>query len=106
MKTRDGYFTEQVRDSSFRDLLKHGKALNKCCSVVFKELINGDKSIYEISVITGLKEHIVSARLSDLRAEGIVESAKQTVINPVSGRSNSLWRIKPDAVIPEQLKIF
>lgn len=104
MKIREGYYTEQSRDSSFKELVNDKKRINKNCSIVFEALKSGPKSIYQISVITGMKEHLVSGRLNDLREAGYVTAIEKKVINPISGKPNSLWEIKPIAT--KQLNIF
>jgi hypothetical protein len=105
MKTRQGYFTEQVRNSSYKDELSNEKRLNKNCSIVFDQLKTGAKTMHEISVNTGMGVHLVSARLNDLRKEEYVITTGEKVLNPVSGRPNSLWVVNPFKLF-EQLKIF
>lgn len=106
MKTRQGYYTEQVRDSSFKDIINDEKNLNKNCSIVFETLKTGPKSIYQISNLTGMKEHLVSGRLNDLRKAEYVKTTGKKIINPVSGKLNSLWEVNPQLLLPKQLKIF
>jgi predicted transcriptional regulator len=106
MKTRQGYYTEQVRDSSFKEVVNDEKSLNKNCSVVFEVLKSGPKSIYQISNLTGMKEHLVSGRLNDLRKAEYVKTTGRKVLNPISRKENSLWEINPAVFEPKQLKIF
>lgn len=106
MKTRKGYYSEQVRDASFKEIVNDVSKLNKNCSIVFEQLRSGPKTMHEISVLTGMEVHLVSARLSDLRKEDYVIATKEKRINPVSGKPNTLWKLDQSFQKPEQLKIF
>ena len=105
MKTRQGYFTEQTRDSSYKEVLSHEKKLNDNCSRVFEPLKSGAKTMHQIAALIGMEVHLVSARLNDLRKEEYVITSGKKIINPVSGKPNSLWEVNPER-LNEQLKIF
>jgi DNA-binding MarR family transcriptional regulator len=107
MKIRQGYYSEESRDESYRLLLEDLKSLNKSCAEVFGVIVKqGPHSLQEISVITGIKEHLVSARLNDLRKAEYVITDGEKVINEETGKKNILWKLNPVKLIPKQLNIF
>lgn len=106
MNIRQGWNTEQVRDESFREILKDEKNLNESKLKVLWQLVNGAKTMQEISETIGMKEHLVSARLNDLRNDEWVITDGSKKLNPFTGKNNSLWKINPAKFGPRQLEFF
>ena len=106
MNIRQGWHTEKVRDESFRDLISNDKKLKESKLKVLWQLVSGAKTLQEISELIGMKEHLVSARLSDLRKDEWVITDGSKKWNPLTHKNNSLWSLNPAKFEPKQLEIF
>lgn len=102
---RQGWNTEQVRNESFREVLSNSKYLSDSKRTVLEALYSGPKTLQEISGSTGMKEHLVAARLNDLRKEEFVRATGERKFNPLTKKNNSLWEIDLDKFY-RQLEIF
>jgi hypothetical protein len=98
MKTREGYFPEENRNSSLRETLPE---LGKLQLEVYNEIRSaGTCTTEEIAVKLGRYIHSITARVFELRDMEFVEFAG-SVVSEKSNRKVSLWR-----VTERQLKLF
>lgn len=91
MKIREGYYSEQIRNSAFSEIYSK---LNEKQKNVF-EIIFHNQPIYseKIANLLGVYPHEISPRVLELRKLGIVEFAKEGK-SDISNKKVSLWKIK------------
>ena len=91
MKIREGYYSEQIRNNSFKELQTQ---LNKRQLEVFK-IVYDYQPIYseKIAEILGVFPHEISPRILELRKMNLIEFAGESK-SKTSGKKVSLWRIK------------
>lgn len=106
MSIREGWHTEQVRNESFKKVLDDEKYLSGSKRKVLDQLLDGPKTLQEISEVTGMKEHLVAARLNDLREDKFVKATGTKKFNPLTNKNNSLWEINKNKFKETQLEIF
>lgn len=63
---------EKIRNQSYYKTVIENNHLMKCQQKVFKVLSKGNHTMYEISKKTGIPQHIVTARLMELRKKELV----------------------------------
>ncbi|HOV99265.1 MAG TPA: MarR family transcriptional regulator [Bacteroidota bacterium] len=98
MKTREGYYSEQVRNEAFREILPH---LSAHQYRVYSIIANyGPISTEEIACELGVYPHTITPRVKELREMELIEFAGIGA-SATSGRTVSLWRTKT-----KQLKLF
>lgn len=97
MKTREGYYPEQIRDQSLKDTLPE---LGKLQREVYEVICSGKCTTEEIAERLGRYIHSITARVFELRDMGYVEYAG-SVISPRSNRKVSQWQISQ-----KQLNLF
>lgn len=103
---RQGWHTEQVRDESYLEVLADEDSLGEAQLKVLWQIVYGPKTLQEVSGIIGMKEHLVCARLNELREQGWVITDGEKKINPLTGKKNSVWKINPEKFKPKELKLF
>lgn len=83
---------EKIRNQSYYKTVIENDYLMKCQQKVFKVLSKGNYTMYEISNKTGIPQHIVSARLMELRKKGFVtfHSVKKNIDTK---RTNCVWSL-------------
>lgn len=106
MTIRNGWLTEQSRDEAFKRVIEDVKYLNESKRKVIEKLFDGPKTLQEISELTGIKEHLVCARLNDLRKDEFVFANGEKALNKITGKRNSLWEINWKKFQPKELKLF
>lgn len=100
MKVREGYYSEQVRNKSFGEILDH---LGNRQREVYNIIKNyGPLCSEDVAEILEVFPHQVTPRILELRKAGIVEFAGETTSN-TSKRTVSLWKIK---CINHQFELF
>ena len=100
MKTREGYYSEHVRDEALQSILDD---LNQRQKSVYHIIEKWQPVSNErIAEHLNLYPHQVTPRVLELREMGVVEFAGEGISNK-SSRKVSLWKIKPQ---PDQLSLF
>jgi len=100
MKVREGYYSEQVRNQAFNDVIdKLGKKHGEVYRAIVKLQPVSNESI---AAYLGILPHQVCPRVLELRQMEIVEFACEGK-SIVSGKKVSLWRIKAEG---KQLALF
>ena len=90
MKTREGYYPEQIRNESLKDTLPELGGLQR---EVYDAILSAGKITTEqIAEKTGRYVHSITARVFELRDMGYVEFAG-AVISEKSKRKVSQWKI-------------
>lgn len=98
MKTREGYYPEQIRNKSLEDTLPELGALQL---EVYNQIRSAGKiTTEEIATKLGRYVHSITARVFELRDLGYVEFAG-SLISDKTRRRVSLWK-----VTTQQLKLF
>ena len=105
MNTRPGYYTEQVRNESYKEILNN-ESLSESQMKVLWQIVDGPKTLQELSVILGMKESSVCARLNELREDEWIITNGEKKYNPETRKNNSLWKLNPKKFEPKQLQIF
>ncbi len=100
MKVREGYFSEQLRNRSFNEILDVLGARQKQVLLTLKDY--GELSIEEIAHILEVYPHQVCPRIKELREMDLVEFAGETT-SAISKKKVSLWKLKK---LPDQLRLF
>lgn len=100
MKVREGFFSEQVRNKSFGEILDSLCHRQREVYNIIKDY--GPICNEDIADILEVFPHKVTPRVLELRKAGIVEFAGETTSN-TSKRTVSLWKIK---CINHQLEFF
>lgn len=98
MKTREGYYPEQVRNESYKLTLPELKGLQ--LEVYQVVSLHAPITTEEISQILNKRIHSVTARVFELRELEFIEYCGKKR-SEATNRNVSLWRIKEN-----QLKLF
>ncbi len=98
METREGYYSEQIRNEAFA-LVNLTSRQKEVYEVIRKwQPIDNER----IAEHLGVYPHQVTPRVGELRELGLVEFCGEGK-SQLSGRKVSLWRINPDG---KQLSLF
>lgn len=99
MKTRSGWYSEQIRNLSFKEVMNNPIYLKESHRTILRALTLAPDGLTmrEISDRIGMEVHLVSARLYELREplpgeDGLVVEAGER-INPVSNRRNTIYKL-------------
>ena len=106
MKVRQEYYTEQVGKESYREVLANDDTLRDAQLKVLWQIVYGPKTLQEVSELTGMKEHLVCARLNELRKNEWVITDGEKKFNPLTNKNNSVWKLNSEKFKPKQLNIF
>lgn len=98
MKTREGYFTEQLRNKSLKDTMPELGALQVEVYNVISAA--GKCTTEEIATKLGRYVHSITARVFELRQDGYIDFAGCKVSDKTN-RKVSLWK-----VTSKQLNLF
>lgn len=101
---RQGYFSEQTRDDSFREVINDDEYLRNEQKIILANIGDG-KTMQELSEITGKPVHLISARLNELRDDEYVITTGEKRKNPVTRKSNIIWFINKNK-FNKELKLF
>jgi len=100
MKLREGYYSEQLRNKSFGEILD---VLGDRQRQVLLTLVDyGPLSNEDIAHLLNIYPHQVCPRIKELREMDLVEFAGEAT-SAVSKKKVSLWKLKQ---LPEQLRLF
>ncbi len=92
MKTRPGYYSEQIRNEVYMDMLENLTNRQKAVYQIIMEF--GPISTEKIAGLMGVYPNYITGRIKELRDElQLIEHAGVT-ISEKSGKSVSLWKIK------------
>lgn len=92
MKTREGYYSEKIRDGRLEVIFDN---INRMQYKVLKIIENnGPLSNEEIALIMKKYPHEITPRVKELREKGLVEYAGEG-ISKRSGAKVSLWKEAP-----------
>jgi len=100
MKVREGYYSEQIRNKSFEEILDILGERQKQVLLILKEY--GKLSIEDIARLLDVYPHQVCPRIKELRELQLVEFAGESRSDR-SKRKVSLWKLKQ---LPEQLRLL
>lgn len=92
--TRPGWHSEQVRNKSFSEILADSQYLSASLRKVLSAIHESRSglTIREISTITGMEVHLVSARISDLRDLELIKPNGEK-LNPLTNKMNTLFAV-------------
>ncbi|MCC6323787.1 MarR family transcriptional regulator [Candidatus Nomurabacteria bacterium] len=106
MKTRQGYYSEQTRNESYKITMADSNSTEKQYNKIINCFTLHDGwTMQEIEAKTGIAVHIVSARLNELRKDEIIMTDTERRKNPVTGRPNIVWKLHPTK-FSGQLELF
>lgn len=92
MKTRPGYYSEQIRNSAYADVLEN--LTNRQAAVYQMILEFGPISTEDIAKLMDVYPNYITGRIKELRDElQLIELAGNT-ISEKSNKHASLWRVK------------
>lgn len=100
MKVREGYYSEQLRNKSFSEILDILGERQKQVLLILKDY--GPLSNEEIAHLLNIYPHQVCPRINELRKIELVEFAGETT-SEISKKKVSLWKLKK---LPDQLRLF
>ena len=108
MQPRNSYFSEQIRNESFRQILSDKFRLNEIYLNILDLIftVPDGLTMQEIGERLGKPASEISARLNELRNEELVITPGKKKKNPVTGKSNTLWLINPVLLEPTQISFF
>ncbi len=106
MKTRQGYYSEQTRDESYKITMMDTDSTQKQYKKIMDCFTLHDGwTMQEIEAKTHIPVHIVSARLNELRKDEMIITDGERRKNPFTGRPNIVWKLNP-AKFSGQLELF
>ena len=86
--------SEKTRNESFFDVITDKEYLNNQQLKVYNCFKNGGKTLRDVSIITGIAIHLVSARVSELRQKDLIVETAMTKISEVTNKKNTIFEIR------------
>ena len=86
--------SEKTRNESYQEVISDKEYLNAQQTKVYNCFKNGGKTLRDVSIITGIDLHLVSARVSELRQKNLIVETAMTKISEVTNKKNTIFELK------------